>query len=69
MNALIVSSDMELLIPREVTENLRLKPGQRLEAIEYGGQIRLIPYMTMEDARGFLGPIDEPFVRESDREL
>lgn len=69
VTALTVSDDMEVVIPREVSEALRLKPGQKLEAVEYGGQITLIPYMTMREARGFLGPMDTTVVREPDREF
>lgn len=69
MLALVVSDDMELVIPRAVTEELRLKPGQRWHAVSTDGQIRLVPEMSLDDVYGILGPIDEPFVREPDREL
>ena len=69
MLALVVSDDMELVLPRAVTEELRLKPGQRWRAVDADGHIRLVPEMTLDDAYGILAPLNEPFVREADREL
>lgn len=69
MNALTVTDDMEILIPREVTESLRLRPGEKLEALSYGGQIRLVRMMSIEEARGSIGPSEIVFEREPDREF
>ena len=69
MNALTVTDDMQIIIPREVTEDLGLKPGQKLQALDYDGQIRLVEVLTVEEARGFLGPSDMMFEREPDRQL
>ncbi|MGI4880670.1 MAG: AbrB/MazE/SpoVT family DNA-binding domain-containing protein [Janthinobacterium lividum] len=60
---------MEILIPREVTESLRLKPGQQLQALEYGGEIRLVRVPSLAEARGMLRGMDTTLVREPDREF
>lgn len=69
MNAFTVSNDMEILIPREVTESLRLRPGEQLKALEYGGQIRLVRVLSIDEARGMLRGMETTLIREPDREF
>lgn len=69
MNAITVTDDMEIIIPREITEGLHFKPGERVEALEYGGQIRLVRVPSIAEARGILRGLDTSFVREPDREF
>lgn len=69
MMSVTVSPKFQVVIPRTIRESMRLRPGQRLEVIELGGIIHLIPVVPMVEARGMLGPMDTTIVRESDREL
>nr|WP_295662580.1 AbrB/MazE/SpoVT family DNA-binding domain-containing protein [Polymorphobacter sp.] len=64
MNTVSISPKFQVVIPRQIREDMKLRPGQKLQALNVGGVIQLVPIMSIEDAYGFLGPCDEPFVRE-----
>lgn len=67
MQAVKLSPKFQVVIPRPVRDHLRLVPGQRMQVIEYGERIELIPERTISDLRGFVKGIDTRFERESDR--
>ena len=46
---------------------MRLRPGQRMQVVEYEGRIELIPDRDIADLRGFLKGINTDFEREADR--
>jgi len=62
-----ISSRFQVVIPKDVREQLDLKPGQRVQAIAFRGRIELIPEKAMKEARGFLKGIDSSVPREDDR--
>jgi AbrB family looped-hinge helix DNA binding protein len=59
-----VSSKYQIVIPREVRERLGLKPRQRLQVLEKGGIISLIPEAPVKSLRGFVKGIDRSGLRE-----
>lgn len=67
MQTVTVSPKFQVVIPRDVRESLRLRPGQKLQVIEYSGRIELIPERDIADLRGFLKGINTDFERENDR--
>lgn len=67
MQAVKLSPKFQVVIPRPVRDHLRLVPGQRMQVIEYGERIELIPERTISDLRGFVKGIDTGFERERDR--
>ncbi len=67
MLAVTVSPKYQVVIPRPVRDNLRLRPGQRMQVIEYDGRIELIPEKDITELRGFLKGIDVTIEREEDR--
>ncbi|MEA1959488.1 MAG: AbrB/MazE/SpoVT family DNA-binding domain-containing protein [Chloroflexota bacterium] len=67
MKAITVSPKYQVVIPRAVRESLGLKPGQKIQVIQYGGRVELIPLKTAKQTRGFLKGIDATVERESDR--
>lgn len=67
MQTVKLSPKFQVVIPRPVRENLRLFPGQKIQVIEYGERIELIPERRISDLRGFVKGIDTSFERESDR--
>lgn len=64
-----LSPKYQVVIPLEIRTALRLKPGQKIQAIRVGETISLIPVRPMEEYRGFLRGIDTTVEREPDREL
>ncbi len=67
MQAVTVSPKYQVVIPRTVRENLRIKPGQKMQVVEYEGRIELIPQKDIAELRGFLKGINTNFTREEDR--
>jgi len=67
MQTVTVSPKFQVVIPKEIRESLRLRPGQKMQLIEYEGRIELIPERDILELRGFLKGIDTQFEREEDR--
>lgn len=67
MTTVTVSSKYQIVIPRDVREALRIRPGERLHAIRYRGHIALVPVRAMKSVRGFLKGIATDVPREPDR--
>lgn len=67
MQTVTVSPKFQVVIPREVRESLHLRPGQKMQVVEYAGRIELIPERDIADLRGFLKGINTDFERENDR--
>lgn len=67
MDAVTVSPKFQIVIPRKVRESLRIRPGQKIQVLEYDGIIRLVPIQPMKKMRGFLKGIDTTIERDRDR--
>lgn len=67
MSVVTISSRFQIVIPKDVREELGLKPGQQVEAIPFKGRIELIPLEPLKSMRGFLKGIDTRVPRERDR--
>ncbi|MEJ2641350.1 MAG: AbrB/MazE/SpoVT family DNA-binding domain-containing protein [Desulfosarcinaceae bacterium] len=67
MQTVTVSPKFQVVIPKEIREAMRLRPGQRLKVIEYEGRIELIPDRDIAELKGFLKGINTDFEREDDR--
>jgi len=67
MNAVKLSPKYQVVIPRDVRENLHLIPGQMMQVIAYGNRIELMPSKDIRDMKGFLEGIDTTVSREEDR--
>lgn len=68
MSTVTISPKYQVVIPKAIREKLRLKPGQKMEAIAYEERIELIPVRSARELRGFLEGIDTAVFREQDRE-
>jgi len=66
-NGITLSSKYQIVIPKDVREQMNLKPGQKFRVMAVQGQIRLVPVMTTQELRGFAPGIDTNVERESDR--
>lgn len=67
MQAVTLSPKFQVVIPRPVWDHLRLVPGQKMQVVEYGERIELIPERSLYELRGFVKGIDTSFEREIDR--
>jgi AbrB family looped-hinge helix DNA binding protein len=67
MPSVTVSPKYQVVIPKTVREALKLRPGQKMQIVEYAGRIELIPERDIKELRGFLKGINTEFNREGDR--
>jgi AbrB family looped-hinge helix DNA binding protein len=67
MQTVTVSPKYQVVIPKAVREALHLRPGQKMQIVEYDGRIELIPERDIRELRGFLKGINTEFEREEDR--
>ena len=67
MSTIVVSSKYQIVIPSKIREALRIKPGEKLHAIEYRGRIELVPVRPTKAARGTLKGIDTDVPRDAER--
>lgn len=67
MQSVTVSPKYQVVIPKTVREALNLRPGQKMQVVEYAGRIELIPERNIKELRGFLKGINTEFKREKDR--
>ena len=67
MQAVTISPKYQVVIPKTVREALKLRPGQKMQVVEYAGRIELIPERDIKELRGFLKGINTEFKREEDR--
>lgn len=62
-----ISPKYQVVIPRELRESLQLKPGEKVEFLQYENRIEIIPIKDIKKMRGFLKGIDTTVKREKDR--
>ncbi len=67
MQAVTVSPKYQVVIPRPVRNNLGIRPGQKMQVVEYEGRIEMVPEKDISELRGFLKGINIVFQRENDR--
>jgi AbrB family looped-hinge helix DNA binding protein len=67
MQIVKVSPKFQVVIPREIREFLGIKPGQKVQVIQYENRIELIPVKPIKKMRGFLKGMDTAIEREHDR--
>lgn len=61
-----ISSKYQVLIPKPVRENLKLKPKQKLTVIEKDGMLIMIPQKKLDDLRGIAAGIDTTGYRDKE---
>jgi AbrB family looped-hinge helix DNA binding protein len=52
MVTVTVSSKFQVVIPEEVRQRLRLKPGQKVVVLEKDGVVHMIPIRPIKELRG-----------------
>jgi AbrB family looped-hinge helix DNA binding protein len=64
MSSATLSSKFQILIPKDIRESMNLKPGQKLDFIQIGGTLRVVPQRSMKDLFGMAAHVTEPFERD-----
>lgn len=67
MTTVTVSPKFQVVIPQVIRDALGIRPGQRIQALQYQDRIELIPVRSMRKARGMLKGIDTTVKRDRDR--
>lgn len=67
MQAVTVSPKYQVVIPQAVREAMALKPGTKLQVIQFGDRIEMIPVRSAKSLRGSLRGIDTSVPRDRDR--
>jgi AbrB family looped-hinge helix DNA binding protein len=69
MSTVTVSSKFQIVIPKEIRESLKIRPGQKMQVILHGGRIELIPDLDIAELRGFVRGINTEFEREKNHDV
>lgn len=67
MATVTVSPRYQVVIPKQIRDQLCLLPGQKIHAIAYGDRIQLIPVRPIRELRGSLKGLDTSIERGPDR--
>lgn len=68
MSSTTISPKFQVVIPKDIREQLHLKSGQKMSVVVKGGVVSLIPERPVETFRGFLKGMNTKNVRdEQDR--
>ncbi|MBS0172083.1 MAG: AbrB/MazE/SpoVT family DNA-binding domain-containing protein [Nitrospira sp.] len=64
MSVTTISPKFQIVIPKDVREKLHLSPSQRLQVLEKGGVITLVPEVPLKSLKGALAGMSKAGVRE-----
>lgn len=64
MSTVTLSPKFQVVVPQDVRQSMRLKPGQKFQVFQEDGQILLVPVLPMKRARGFARGIDTRVPRD-----
>lgn len=59
-----ISTKFQIVIPKEVRDKLHLSPQQRLQIVEKGGVITLVPEVPLKSLKGALKGMSKTDLRE-----
>ncbi|MCS6318271.1 MAG: AbrB/MazE/SpoVT family DNA-binding domain-containing protein [Nitrospira sp.] len=64
MSMTTISTKFQIVIPKDVREKLHLSPQQRLQVLEKGGVITLVPEVPLKSLKGALKGMSKTGIRE-----
>ena len=67
METVTISPKFQVVIPKGIRERLKLRSGQKVQAILYDDRIELVPVRPAKATKGFVKGIDTTVAREEDR--
>jgi AbrB family looped-hinge helix DNA binding protein len=62
-----VSPKYQIVIPRAVRESLGIRPGVKVQVLQYEDRIELVALKRITEMRGFMKGIDTTVERDKDR--
>ncbi len=68
METVTISSKYQVVIPRQIREQFKLKPGQKLMFIPYKNTLRVIIVPPIEEAYGAFKGMNTEGIREEEDE-
>ena len=66
MSTVTISPKFQVVIPKDVRESMSLKSGEKLEVVQYGHRIELIPVRGIKTLKGLLKGMNTDFVRDEE---
>ncbi len=69
MDTTTISPKFQIVIPKDVREKLHLCPRQRLQVIEKGGVITLVPELPIKSLKGSLKGMSRTGIRKKQDRL
>lgn len=54
MQQVTISPKFQVVIPRKIRDSLGLVPGQKMQVVQYGERIEMIPHKEVHEMRGYL---------------
>jgi AbrB family looped-hinge helix DNA binding protein len=67
METVTISPKVQVVIPKGIRTRLKLRAGQKVQALAYDDRIELVPVRPARQLKGFLRGIDTAVPREQDR--
>lgn len=67
MGKVTVSPKFQVVIPKEIREQIGVKAGMKLEMITFGNRMELIPIEPIKKLKGSLAGMDRKLDRDGDR--
>ena len=67
METVTISRNFQVVIPKGIRDRLKLRAGQKVQAILYQDRIELVPVRPIRKMKGFLKGVDTSVEREPDR--
>jgi len=66
MATVTVSSKYQVVIPSEVRERLKLKPGQKVAVVEKDGVVHMIPIRPLKALKGMIAGVSGEVLRDGE---
>ncbi|MFA6034133.1 MAG: AbrB/MazE/SpoVT family DNA-binding domain-containing protein [Myxococcota bacterium] len=69
MSTVTVSPKYQVVIPKEVRDELGIKPGELVNIFRYKGRIEFVPHRNIKEMRGFLKGMSSDIDRDEEDRL
>jgi AbrB family looped-hinge helix DNA binding protein len=66
MNTAIISTKYQVVIPKEIRNSMKIKPGQKVKFIHYDNRLEIIPITDLKDLIGICEGMDPTFERDEE---
>lgn len=67
MTTVKISPKYQVVIPKEIRNKLKLRPGQKMQILQFDDRIEFILLKNIKEARGILKGLNTDIDREEDR--